>query len=66
MAAPQPTAYEGTAYDEFTLALHALRGLDCLVSGAGNVIQPGEFGPLLSLVVDRFETVHELIKKQCA
>lgn len=50
------------AYDEFTLALHALRGLDCLVSGSGNMIEPGEFGPLLSIVVDKFESAHHTMK----
>lgn len=55
-----------TGYDEFTLALHALRGLDCLVSGAGNIIEPGEFGPLLSLVVDQFNAAHALMKQEFA
>jgi hypothetical protein len=50
-------------YDEFTLALHALRGLDSLVSGAGNIILPNELGPLLSMITDKFDSIHAQMKE---
>lgn len=59
-AAPVPL----DTYDDFTVALHALRGLYCLVSGAGNVIEPGEFGPLFGLVVDQFNAVHDRMQQE--